>query len=198
MNQTDSPSEIYDQFAYYDVNRVWLSLDEREPASDLSQAVQEIDGFERAMYAYNRYQEIQREPLANSLTGMLFAGFWVALLLGLIDFAFYMAITIRRRAVSFATLQAIGWNERDLLRLLFVEQAAFITPALIIGVLLGLGLAYLILPFLALIGGQTLQLPLTGILTLLLVFIIAFALILRLTAAILHRFSLNQVMRFGE
>ena len=69
---------------------------------------------------------------------------------------------------------------------------------LIIGVLLGLGLAYLILPFLALIGSQTLQLPLMGILLLLLVFVIAFVLILRLTAAILHRFSLNQVMRFGE
>lgn len=61
--------------------------------------------------------------------------------------------------MSYAVLQAMGWQPRRLLGLLSVEQAAFITPALFVGVLLGLLVAALMLPFLALTGQQVLQIP---------------------------------------
>jgi hypothetical protein len=59
-------------------------------------------------------------------------------------------------------------------------------------------LAYLILPFLALVGALNLQVPWASIGLLLLLLVLAFALILRITAIALRRLSLNEVMRFGE
>jgi ABC-type antimicrobial peptide transport system permease subunit len=95
-------------------------------------------------------------------------------------------------------LQAIGWDRLDLLKLLLVEQTAFITPALIIGVLFGFLLAALILPFLSLVGGVALQIPTMGIIGLLVVLIVSYSLILFVTASVLRRFNVNTVMRFGE
>ncbi len=115
--------------------------------------------------------------------------------LGLLDFGFYLAMTARRRATSFAVLRALGWNSDKLWGLLTVEQATLITPALFIGVLLGGLLAYLLLPFLALLGGETLQFPLLEITQLLIALVVSFALLLGVTAAFLQRMSINQVLR---
>jgi ABC-type antimicrobial peptide transport system permease subunit len=198
LNNFETYADDFGITLYYDVNRLWLDLAEREPEAEFIDAVSSLQGYQNLHLAWTRYTEIQREPLANSITGMLFAGFWISLILSLIDFTFYMASTIRRRALSFATLQAIGWRESDLLNLLLVEQIAFISPALFIGVLFGLLLAYLILPFLALVGALNLQVPWASIGLLLLLLVLAFALILRITAIALRRLSLNEVMRFGE
>ncbi|MGJ3239905.1 MAG: FtsX-like permease family protein [Anaerolineae bacterium] len=182
----------------YDTNTVWFALENREPSREFLEAIVAVSGYEHAQYAWQRYQDIQRDPLANAVTGLLFAGFWIALALSLIDFGFYMAMTIRRRALTFATLQAIGWHNRHIVRLLLVEQMIFITPVLIIGVLFGVLLAMLILPFLMLVGSLTLQIPIMSILSLLALLVVSFILMLRLTALALSRRSVNQVMRFGE
>jgi ABC-type antimicrobial peptide transport system permease subunit len=183
---------------FYDYNIVWFDFDERQPSDTFINQLESVAGFIDADYAWARFSEIQRDPLSNAVTGMLFAGFWVSLFLSLMDFAFYMAITIRRRALAFATLQAIGWNEQNLLNLLLVEQIAFITPALIIGIFFGMLLATIILPFLSLVGSLELQIPILSILILIGVLALSFALILRFAAFALRRLSLTQVMRFGE
>jgi len=84
------------------------------------------------------------------------------------------------------------------MHLLIVEQTAFITPALIIGVGFGLVLAYLILPFLALIGALTLLVPVGQITILVLLLIVSCTNMLILTTQTLWRVSLNAVMRFGD
>jgi ABC-type antimicrobial peptide transport system permease subunit len=198
LNNFETFADDFGIQLYYDFNRVWFDLSEREASPEFVAALNNLEGAESLNLAWTRFTEIQREPLANSLPGMLFAGFWISLILSLIDFAFYMAVTIRRRALSFATLQAIGWQERDLLNLLLVEQVAFISPALLIGVLFGVLLAYLILPFLALVGALNLQIPWLSIGLLLVLLVLAFAAILRVAAIALRRLSLNEVMRFGE
>jgi hypothetical protein len=198
LNNYETYADDFGIQLYFDLNRIWFDLSEREPDPEFLNTLMNLDGYQNVNFAWTRYNEIQREALANSITGMLFAGFWISLLLSLIDFAFYMAVTIRRRALPFATLQAIGWRETDLLNLLLVEQIAFISPALLIGVLFGLLLAYLILPFLALVGALNLQIPWSAIVLLLLFLVLAFALILRIAAIALRRLSLNEVMRFGE
>lgn len=198
LNNYETFADDFGIQLYYDYNHIWFALAENEPSPELETSLTTIEGFQSLNFAWTRFTEIQREPLANSLTGMLFAGFWISLVLSLIDFAFYMAVTIRRRALSFATLQALGWHERDLLNLLLVEQIAFISPALLVGVLFGILLAYLILPFLALVGALNLQIPWPAVGLLLLLLVLAFALILRIAAIALRRLSLNEVMRFGE
>lgn len=183
---------------YYRPNIFMLDLTQVQPDAELREAINRVPGVLDVRFAQDRFEEIQREPLANALTGMLFAGFWVSLLLSLIDFGFYMIVTIRRRSAAFGTLQAMGWTGQDLLRLLIVEQAAFITPALVIGVLFGLLLAYLILPFLQLIGGLTLIVPPVQVLVLCVVLLVAFSVMLLAASSMLGRARLNSVMRFGE
>ncbi|MBN2471853.1 MAG: FtsX-like permease family protein, partial [Anaerolineae bacterium] len=183
---------------FYDLNQAWLALTEREPDPALRAAISLAPGVTDSVYAWDRYNEIQREPLPNAITGMLFAGFWVSLSLSILDFAFYLAVTARRRAVSFAVLQAIGWEARNIWAVLAVEQAALVLPALLVGVLLGAALAYLLLPFLALIGSQALRFPAVGVSLLLLVLVAVFAGLLGVTAVVLRRQRVDQVLRLGE
>jgi ABC-type antimicrobial peptide transport system permease subunit len=129
---------------------------------------------------------------------MLYAGFLVSLLLSLLGFAFYLAVTVKRRSVGFAVLQALGWNARSLWTLLAAEQAALVIPALLIGILLGAALAYVILPFLALIGGQTLSISVANLAALFVALIIGFGVISVGAAWWLRRMSVNQVLRLGE
>ena len=181
--------------SFYNVSQAWLSLNTREPNADFKTAASAAPGFIEATYAWDNYNGLRREPLPNAITGMLFAGFWVSLGLGLLDFGFYLAMTARRRATSFAVLRAMGWNARKVWGLLTVEQATLIVPALIVGVLVGAGLAYLLLPFLTLLGGATLRFSLLEISGLLLALIVGFAILLGVTAVRLQRMSLNQVLR---
>ncbi len=183
---------------FYDFNRVWLDLDERQPSEDFRFEAAGLPGLIEASYAWDRFNEIQREPLPNSVTGMLFAGFWVSLALSVLDFGFYLAVTARRRAVSFAILQSMGWESRNIWSQLAVEQAALIAPALLVGVALGGALAYLLLPFLELVGGEALRFPLLEVGGLLLALVISFSLLLGMTALFLRRRQVHQVLRMGE
>ncbi|MBN1966832.1 MAG: FtsX-like permease family protein [Anaerolineae bacterium] len=183
---------------FYDWNQAWLDTATREVSPEFRAAVRDVPGVEAVAYAWEHFNEIQREPLPNAITGMLFAGFWVSLGLSVLDFAFYLAVTARRRAISFAVLQAMGWEARSLWGLLAVEQAALVVPALIVGVVLGVALAYLLLPFLVLIGSEVLRLPLLDTVALVSVLVVAFLLLLGATAILLRRMSINEVLRRGE
>jgi len=183
---------------FYDRNQVWLELDSRLPIDDFRAAASGASGVLQVTYAWDRYNAIQREPLPNAITGMLFAGFWVSLGLSVLDFGFYLAVTARQRALSFAVLRAMGWEARNLWGLLTVEQAALVTPALLVGVVLGALLAYLLLPFLSLIGGEALRFPLAEVIGLLAILVVAFLILLVATAVALRRMSVHQVLRLGE
>ncbi|NPV66381.1 MAG: FtsX-like permease family protein [Anaerolineae bacterium] len=183
---------------FYDRNQVWFELAGREPSPDFRAAIAALPGLTGMTYAWDRYNAIQRDPLANAVTGMLFAAFWVSLLLSALDFGFYLAVTARRRALSFAVLQAMGWPARSIWGVLAVEQTALVMPALLVGVGLGMGLAYLLLPFLELVGGQALRFPASGVIGLLAALIAVFAVLLGVTALMSRRQSVHQTLRLGE
>ena len=155
-----TPSVIAQVFRVTTPNQAWLDLPAREPSADLMAALKAIPGT--ATFAWERYNELLREPLPAAVAGMLYAGFWVSLVLSLLDFGFYLAVTARRRSLGFAVLQALGWNSRNIWALLAIEQIALVVPAMIVGTALGAALAYVILPFLALVGRETLRLPVGG------------------------------------
>ncbi|NDJ87293.1 MAG: ABC transporter permease [Chloroflexi bacterium] len=191
LNQT-APAEVAD------INQVWFELDERKPADEFQAALRNTASVEEATFAWDRFGEILREPLPSAVAGMLFAGFWVSLILSLLDFAFYIAVTAKQRAFSFGVLRSLGWDANNIWRMLLVEQISLVTPALLIGTLLGAALAYLLLPFLELVGESTLQLPYLSVGGMLLVLVAGFTLLLVLTAFWLRRMSVNQVLRLGE
>lgn len=183
---------------FTNVNQVWLNLEERKPTTTLKDELDQIEGVSSSFFAWDRFLEIQREPLPSAVAGMLYAGFWVSLSLSLLDFAFYIAVTAKQRSFTFGVLRSIGWNSGNIWKLLFIEQVTLVTPALIIGSVIGVGLAYLLLPFLVLVGSSTLQLPLLKLFLLIAVMIGGFTFLLILTALWLRRMSVNQVLRLGE
>ena len=148
--------------------------------------------------AWDVYNQLLRVPLPNAIIGVLFAGFWISLLLGLLDFAFYLAMTASRRATTFAVLRAMGLNGARLWGLLTAEQSTLIAPAIGVGVLLGALLATLLIPFLSLYGDEGLLIPVGQVATLLLVFIVSFTALLTGTAIALTRSEIGQVLRLGD
>jgi ABC-type antimicrobial peptide transport system permease subunit len=180
-------------------NQVWLTTPAAlEPDAAMRARIAELPELSRQGIAWDRYNVLLREPLPAAVAGMFYAGFWVSLILSLLDFGFYLAMTIRRRSVGFAVLRALGWDARHLWNMLVAEQAALVIPALVVGVLLGVVLAYIVLPFLALVGGSTLQMPLVGLSALLIALLAGFALLSIGAAWYLRRLNVNQWLRVGE
>ncbi len=192
LNATASPD------AYYATNTAWLTLPARQLDTAQRAQIAALPGVVDVAEAWDRYNQLLREPLPNAVIGVLFAGFWVSLALGLLDFGVYLTLTASRRATSFAVLRALGWQRSRVWGLLTIEQTALVAPALLIGVLLGGVLAYLLLPFLALFGDETLHLPLTQIGGLLLALIVGFGALLTGAALTISRANVSQVLRMGE
>ncbi|MCC7451731.1 MAG: ABC transporter permease [Anaerolineae bacterium] len=179
-------------------NQVWLEMPDREPSPAFDAAIKHIPGIVNVAPAWGRYNQLLREPLPAAIAGILYAGFWASLLLSLLDFGFYLAVTARRRSLGFAVLQALGWNANNIWALLVAEQAALVIPAVLVGVVLGAALAYVILPFLALVGGETLRLPVASLIGLLITLLVGFGILLFGTAWWLRRLNVNRVLRLGE
>ena len=183
---------------FFGKNEVWLELPDREPDNKLVAKIDELEGVGSVVYAWDRYGEIQREPLPSAVEGMLYAGYWISLALSLLDFAFYLIVTARQRLFTFGVLRSLGWNAGHIWRLLLIEQITLVVPALLIGSLIGAGLAYLLLPFLALVGGETLRVPWMSLGLLLMSLIVSFTVLMAVAAIFLRRMSVNQVLRLGE
>jgi hypothetical protein len=181
---------------YLGFNQLWLSLDSAPVSQPSDELRSQLSPF-RVNFAWDRFNAIQRAPLANAITGMLFAGFWVSLSLIVLDFGFYLAMTLRRRASSFAILRSMGWGQQHLLRTLTLEQAAFITPALVVGLLAGITIGSLLLPFLTVNETSILRIPADQILLLLTALIAVIAVLVLAAANYLRRIRLNEAIREG-
>ncbi|HRL14354.1 MAG TPA: hypothetical protein PKX07_20905, partial [Aggregatilineales bacterium] len=176
------------------INRAHMMLDTRQPSDALRARIAALPGVETATFAYDRYVALQRAPLANAVTGMLFAGFCAAFGLIVLQAGFYTAFTLRKRAGSFAVLHALGWGMDGVTRMLAVEQAAVIAPAIVIGTATGAGLAALLLPLLG-EGLAALQLPAAQIGALVLAIVILFAVLIAGSAAALRQTGMTRRLR---
>lgn len=176
------------------VNRVSLTLADREPSPELRAAAATLPGLTTADFAWDRFAALQRAPLANAVTGMLFAGFFAAFGLIVLQAGFYTAVTLQRRAASFAVLRSLGWGNGHLVRMLTVEQAAVVLPALVIGVLVGAGLAALLMPLLG-ITAASVQFPAAQIVGLMGVVGALFAVLLGWSARLLRGIDVAQQVR---
>src|SRR5690606_13684355 len=78
------------------INTVGLTLAEREPSPELRAALAALPGVEAVDFVYDRFAALQRAPLANAVTGMLFAGFCAVFGLIVLQAGFYTAVMLRR------------------------------------------------------------------------------------------------------
>jgi putative ABC transport system permease protein len=142
-------------------------------------------------------------PLDTSTLDVFRAG--VAVAGGYAALALLLApvLTARPRLRDFAYLRAIGLSRRDVLRLAAVELGPPVAAALVIGILLGVGLAYLVEPGLDLSAlaagrGAALEAPLLAPALLAAAILLVTAAAALLTGAAARRISLSRVLRMGE
>lgn len=142
-------------------------------------------------------------PLDTSTLDVFQAGIAVAGGYAALALLLAPVLTARPRLRDFAYLRALGLSRRDVLRLAAVELGPPVAAALVIGILLGVGLAYLVEPGLdlsALAAGReaALEAPLLAPALLAAALLLATAVAAVLTGAAARRISLSRVLRMGE
>lgn len=195
--QTQANQSLRSRDRAYGINRINLQLVERQPSEALRSALAAIPGVTQVDFAYDRFAAFQRAPLANAVTGMLFAGFCAAFGLIVLQAGFYTAVMLRRRATSFAVLRSLGWGSGNILQMLAIEQAAVVLPALVIGVVVGTGLAVLLAPLMT-TDVALLRVPLLQVAGLLAVVAVLFVALLVWAANTLRSADITTHMRTVE
>jgi ABC-type antimicrobial peptide transport system permease subunit len=180
------------------INRAWVNFHNIDPPPAFERSVQGSNAFTSTIFATRQFDAILNQPIPNTVAGLFFAGFWVSLALSLLNFILYISVTAQQRIVSFGVLRSLGWNINHIWRLMFMEQTVLFVPTVIIGTLLGIGLAFLLLPFLALPGNFALQLPLGQILMMAVILSASFLVLLSGVSMWLRQVSVATMLRLGE
>ena len=179
-------------------NEVWLATDSfQAPAGLLSELEDPRLEVAAVHTAYQEREALRREPLPNAFAGILFGGFWVALILSLVGLGFYLALTVRGRVVSFSVLRALGWTGKDVWQLLVIEQLALTLPAVVVGLLLGIGLASVVRDLIPVVAGATLVVPAGELLIMLAGLLVGLAVLLVGTGYWLQKRQLARTLRLG-
>ena len=142
------------------------------------------------------------DPLGNGVRVVLLLGFICALILSVVGFLTYTALTIRSRQLDWAVLRAIGISPRELLLLIGAEQAFVLGGGVLAGGAVGILLSTTTGPFLQVVTRNASAVRVVidwGALVLLvgsLLAALALALLLLLAAA--RRRGMTRALRLGE
>jgi hypothetical protein len=125
----------------------WLAVDP-DRADDVASALRSspivaTSVIERSVVSAN----LSGDPLGLGVIGILGLGSLAALVFASIGFLVSATVSISERIGEFALLKALGLAPRQLLLWLSIENLLLLATGLILGTLLGLLLAYLVLPF---------------------------------------------------
>jgi hypothetical protein len=104
-------------------------------------------------------RQLRDDPLSLGTIGALALGFVVAAAFAALGFALAAAISARQRLGELAVLRSLGISARELAAVVLVENGLLIALSLAAGTALGLGVAWLVLPFLSLDAGGAAAVP---------------------------------------
>jgi predicted lysophospholipase L1 biosynthesis ABC-type transport system permease subunit len=183
----------------------WLAVD--EDALDAATSALAEEPYTSAEVASRAERELtlESDPVALGTIGSLMLGFVAAAVFAGIGFAVNAAVSARERLVEFALLRAVGLSNRQLLGWLSLENALLVVFGLVGGTLLGIGLAWLVLPLITItqeatqaVPGIIVVYPWWTILWLELGIIGVLAAAVGLLAFMLRRMGLGALLRLGE
>ncbi|GEM_PF-744598 len=196
-------------------NEVWLKLAPNAPQYTAMQAQEALSGhsqnqrgivdvqqaFDRAALAAS----LHNEPLQSVIFGTLTVDFLIAALLSIVGLALLLYLIARQRTFEFGVLRVMGLSLRQLAGALGWEEVVLFILALLLGIPLGVWIATIVLPGLALDeNGQPLLPPVTFQLNVPQALqegaIISGCLLIGLvfTALIFRRLRVHEVLRLGE
>ncbi len=153
----------------------------------------------------DRTLTLRTDPVALGIIGALSLGFVAAALFAAIGFAVSSAVSARERLTEFALLRALGLSTRQLSSWLTLENGLLVFFSMLSGTLLGLLLAYFILPLVSLtqaavqtVPGIIVVVPWRSIAILEGTSVVALAVVVLVLATMLRRVGLGSSLRLGE
>ena len=134
-------------------NEVWLSTNldstDRDELIDRFRADQPLN----ANYVYDRAGALASskvDPLVKAgWESLLFIAFSAVLILSALGFVVHSYVSFRSRAVQFGLMRTVGFSMKQLIVLVWVEQALVIAAGLALGTWMGGELGSIVMPFLA-------------------------------------------------
>jgi len=148
---------------------------------------------------------LKANPLALGLRSVIFFGYTLTTLLGLVGFATHFYLSVRQRDVLYGVLRAMGLSARQLYRSLVLEQVVLILAGLALGTGLGVLLNQITLPRLPVSLGERPPIPpfvpredWLAVGWLYLILATAFLIILGIVTAMLWRARIHRMLRIGQ
>ena len=149
----------------YDVNQVWLQYRHGHVAgqsvseNQRRQALTALPGVTSVTYAEEQYHAMRRWPLLMAVPGLLRLGSVATIVASILLLIVYTVREFSRHARHVTTLHTLGWSKNKARGVLAVQLTTLAAAAIVAGVGLGILLLYLLLPFLAGLGNEVLNLP---------------------------------------
>ncbi|MFN8536541.1 MAG: FtsX-like permease family protein [Thermomicrobiales bacterium] len=141
----------------------WLTVAPERAATIAETLRRDPFGSPTVLDRAERTAGLRADPLALGTIGALVLGFIAAALVAILGFALSAAIAARERQAEFALLRALGLHPRQLVAWLSLEQGITVGLSLLGGLLLGLLLAWLVLPLVTLTQAGTTAVPATRV-----------------------------------
>lgn len=183
----------------------WISVDDAQ-AGEIDETLR-LAPYSTAK-VFNRFEQaatLRSDPVALGTLGALSLGFVAAAIFAAVGFAVSAAVSARERLTEFALLRALGLSSRQLAGWLSLEHSALVAFSLLMGTILGLLLAWLVLPLIAITQAATQAVPdvivvypWLDILALELVIALILVIVVIVMTTVLRRIGLGTLLRIGE
>lgn len=126
-------------------NEVWTTTSGAAGAADVA-ALRRVPGVTAVQDRRQLQAAALADPLGLGLEADLLAGFAAALALAVAAFALHFLVAVTGRQSEYTILDANGLEPSTVRRSLLIEQAALLGFGLVVGTVLGLLLAWVVLP----------------------------------------------------
>ncbi len=205
----DFPTLVIQQYEYngriLDPEEWWIETAPGK-SDDVATALQKPPySSPKAQTRSDRNLTLRTDPVALGIIGALSLGFVAAALFAAIGFAVSSAVSARERLTEFALLRALGLSTRQLSSWLTLENGLLVFFSMASGTVLGLLLAFFILPLVSLTQAAvqtvptiTVVIPWRSIVLLEATSLVALALVVIILASMLRRIGLGSSLRLGE
>lgn len=186
-------------------DEIWVGVDDNQIDGVTESLGQEPFLSRQVQSQEGRATTLLSDPVALGAIGALSIGFIAALIFAGVGFVVSSVVSARERMTEFALLRALGLSPRQLLRWMTLENSVLLGVSLIFGTLLGLALAWLILPLISVTQQATrvfpevsVVIPWRTILLLELGVVLVLVAVIGILALALRKLGLGSLLRLGE
>jgi FtsX-like permease family protein len=141
------------------VGEWWLQADTNQASGIVERLDADPYSADSIVARDELHRDLLSDPIALGVIGALALGALAAVIFAAIGFVVSATVSTRERLGEFALLQAIGLSHRQVSGWLSLENAFLLAVGLLAGTGLGLVLAWVVLPFVALTQEATLAVP---------------------------------------